>query len=85
MSTAFKVGLVGVGQEEEVMHIPVDNRLDEITNGCPCCNRIGVVVGCMIGDCVICLQDYGEDAGTIVLATLQSLARKNELSLYACR
>lgn len=85
MSAALEAVLVGVGQEEEVMHLVVDDGLDEIANGCARLNGIGAVVGRTIGGRVVLLQSYGEDAGAIVFAAFQSLAGKNELSLYACR
>jgi len=53
MSTALEVVLIGVGQEEEVMHLPFDDELNEITDGRACCNRVDAVVGCMIVDHIV--------------------------------
>ena len=53
MSAALEAVLVGVGQEEEVMHLPFDDGLNEITNGHACRNRVNAVVGCTIVDHIV--------------------------------
>ena len=48
------------------MHLLVDDELGEVVDSLAHRNGVGAVVGRTIGDCIVLLQGYGEDAGVIV-------------------
>lgn len=80
IAAAFVAVLIGVEKEQEVMHLFVDDSLNQVAN-----SRLLLEVVCERMSCaealqIILAQLEGINPGAIVVAALQNLVRKNKFS-----
>lgn len=80
IAAAFVAGLIGVEKEQEVVHVFLDDCINQVTNGRPLLEVVCEKMNRAVGRQTKLVQLEGIDPGAIVLAALQVLVWKNKFS-----